>query len=67
LQNDLDKAAMQKLEEKRLAADKDKKLRETIESQAPIGVKFNSVNIRFEPAPVSLSSVKSKHKKPTRN
>lgn len=62
LQGKIDKVANQALEEERLAADKDKKARELMESQAPVGVKFNSVSIRFDPAPVSLSSVKRKHK-----
>ena len=62
LQGEIDKVANQTLEEERLAADKAKKARETMEAQAPVGVKFNSVSIRFEPAPISLSSVKRKHK-----
>ena len=33
-----------------------------MEAQAPVGVKFNSVSIRLEPATASFSSVKSKHR-----
>lgn len=62
IQSDLDKAAMAKLDEERRAVEKEKKAREQMEAQAPIGVKFNSVSIRLEPASVSLSSVKGKHK-----
>ena len=70
LQSKIDESAQQiknkkeqEAEERRLAAQKAKEACEKMESMAPVGVKFNSVSIRLEPATVSLSSVRSKHRK----
>ncbi len=52
----------QEIERKRLADKEAKEACRRMEKQAPIGVKFNSVSIRLESAPVSISSVKEKHK-----
>ena len=48
--------------EKNLAEEKAKEMRRMMEAQAPVGVKFNSVSIRLDSAPLSLGSVKKKHK-----
>jgi hypothetical protein len=69
LQSEIDESIQQsknaiekEAEEKRLAAQKANEARRMMEAKAPVGVKFNSVSIRLEPAPVSLASVKKKHK-----
>lgn len=58
VQNEKDQEA----ERKRLLEEKHLKMRKMMEAQAPAGTKFNSVSIRLEPAPISLNSVKNKHK-----
>ena len=58
IKEEKDKAA----EEKRLAEEQAKNMRTMMEAQAPVGTKFNSVSIRLEPAPLTLASVKKKHK-----
>ena len=47
---------------KALAKEKAEEMCRMMEAQAPVGVKFNSVSIRLDPAPLSLGSVKKKHK-----
>ena len=49
-------------EEKHLAEEQAKNMLAMMEDQAPVGTKFNSVSIRLEPAPLTLASVKKKHK-----
>lgn len=52
----------QAAEKIRLASENAKNLREAMEAQAPVGVRFNSVSVRLEPSPATISSVKGKHK-----
>ena len=47
-------------EQQRLADEETKNVLKTMEDQAPVGTKFNSVSMRLDPAPVTLSSVKKK-------
>ena len=49
-------------EKKRLEDEKEKNILKMMEAEAPTGTKFNSVSMRLEPAPVTLSSVKKKHR-----
>lgn len=70
LQSAIDKGIQQikeekdkEAEKKRLAEEKARNMCRMMEAQAPIGTKFHSVSIRFEAAPASFNSVKSKHKK----
>ena len=49
-------------EKKRLEDEKEKNIIKMMEAQAPAGTNFNSVSMRLEPAPVTLSSVKKKHR-----
>ena len=49
-------------ENKRKATERAEEECRKMEAQAPVGVKFNSVSTRLEPATASFSSVKSKHR-----
>ena len=69
LQSEIDETFRQVEEEKecksRAKGHADERARELckiMEAQAPVGVKFNSVSIRLDPSPLSLGSVKKKHK-----
>lgn len=69
LQSEIDETLRQVEEEKecksRAKGHADERARELckiMEAQAPVGVKFNSVSIRLDPSPLSLGSVKKKHK-----
>ena len=69
LQSTIDKKFQQIKEEedkvaegKRLAEEQAKNTRTMMEAQAPVGTKFNSVSIRLDPAPLTLASVKKKHR-----
>ena len=70
LQNEIDERLKQAKEEKEcearaksLADEKAKEMCRMMEAKAPVGVKFNSVSIRLDPAPAGFSSVKAKHRK----
>lgn len=58
IKNEKDKEA----EKKRLVDEQVQKVRRMIEAQTPVGTKVNSVSLRFEPAPLTLASVKKKHR-----
>lgn len=60
--NEIKNKEEKEAENRRIAKSKAEEERRRLEAQAPVGTKFNSVSIRLEPAPVSLSSVKRKHK-----
>ncbi len=60
--NEIKNKEEQETEERRIAKNKAQEECRRLEAQAPVGTKFNSVSVRLEPAPVSLSSVKKKHK-----
>ena len=69
LQSEIDETLRQVEEEKECksrakghADERAKELCKIMEAQAPVGVKFNSVSIRLDPSPLSLGSVKKKHK-----
>ena len=69
LQNEIDEglrkveeAKKQEAEKQRLTKERLKEACRIMEEQAPVGVKFNSVSIRLDPAGASLSSIKRKHK-----
>lgn len=55
-------AKEQEAEAKIVADNKAKEECAKMEALAPVGVKFNSVSIRLEPAPASFNSVKNKHR-----
>ena len=58
----IEEEAVKGAENKMLADKAAKEACKAMEAQAPVGVKFNSVSIRLDPAPLSLGSVKKKHK-----
>ena len=58
----IDEAKNLEAAKKHLADERAKEMRRMMEAKAPVGVKFNSVSIRLDPAPLSLGSVKKKHK-----
>ena len=69
LQSEINKRLQRAKEEKEdearaknLAEETAKEMRRMMEAQAPVGVKFNSVSLRLEPASASFASVKKKHK-----